>query len=108
MARSGKAAAPDFKEFEYTGKEFKYSGRIYPKTTKSGDKIDSTVMSVCLNGVFTVKGCHLIQSDKKTWIQFPQYKDNSGNYVSYVYTDKEFSQAELDKVAEEAEKALNS
>ena len=47
-----------------------------------------------------------MQSDKNTWIAFPQYKDSKGNYQSYVYVDKAYSEAELDKVAAAAEEAV--
>lgn len=47
-----------------------------------------------------------MQSDKNTWIAFPQYKDSKGNYQSYVYVDKAYSEAELDKVAQAAEEAV--
>ena len=107
MARRNTSKKENFKEFSFDGKEIKYSGRIYPDSTQSSKKVDYTAMTLTLNGVITIKGCKLMQSDKNTWISFPQWKDKNDEYQSYVYVDKEFSQAELDKVAEAAEKALS-
>ena len=109
MARkSTKKSADNFKEFSYEGKEFKYSGRIYPDSKKESKACDITPMSLTLNDVITIKGCRLMQSDKNTWIAFPSWEDKKGDWQSYVYVDKEFSQEELDKVAAEAEKALDT
>lgn len=108
MARTSKKNGNDstFKEFSYKGKEITFSGRIYPDLKKSTDKVDITPMNLTINGVISIKGCRLMQSDKTTWIAFPQYKDSKGNFVSYVYVDKEYSEAEFDKVAAAAEDAL--
>ena len=108
MARTAKKSEKEstFKEFEFKGKEITFSGRIYPDLKKSGDKVDITPMNLTINGVISIKGCRLMQSDKNTWIAFPQYKDSKGNYQSYVYVDKAYSEEELDKVAAEAEKAI--
>lgn len=109
MARTAKTKneASSFREFEFRGKEITISGRIYPDLKKSGDKVDITPMNLTINGVISIKGCRLMQSDKNTWIAFPQYKDSKGNYQSYVYVDRAYSEAELDKVAAEAEKAIS-
>lgn len=106
MARTASANTQKYKDVEFTGKEFKYTVRIWNTLTKKGDKIDVTPMTVTLNGVLSVKGCKLIQSDNATWISFPQYKDKDGQYVSYIYTDKEFSQAEIDELAKAIEEAI--
>ncbi len=105
MARSGSTQKKEasYKEFEFTGREFKYTGRIYPDMKTKGEKVDTTPFSLCLNGVLTIKNCKLIQSDKSTWIQFPQYKTKTGDFQSYIYVDKEFSQAELDGLAQQLE-----
>ena len=108
MARTAKTENKEstFREFKFKGKEILFSGRIYPDLKKSGDKVDITPMNLTINGVISIKGCRLMQSDKNTWIALPQYKDSKGNYQSYVYVDKAYSEAELDKVALEAEKAM--
>lgn len=107
MARKSTKKEDNFKEFEYDGKEFKYTGRIYPDSTKEGKKCNITSMNLCLNGVITIKFCKLFQSDKNTWISFPQYETKKGDYENYFFIEKEFSEKELSKVAEAAEKALD-
>ena len=104
MARETKSAV-DYKDFEYSGKEFKYSGRIWIGKKDSKAKADRTPMSLTLNGVITIKGCKLIQTDSSCFISFPQYKKQSGDYDSYIYTPKEFND-ELDQVAKAAEAAI--
>lgn len=109
MARKGNGKKADktanYKEFEYDGKEFKYSGRIYPDSKKSTDKCDITPLNLTLNGVITIKGCKLMQTDDNTWISFPQWQDKDKNWQSYFYIPKDFE--EMDKVAEAAEKVLD-
>ena len=104
MARETKATV-DYKDFEYSGKEFKYSGRIWIGKKDSKAKADRTPMSLTLNGVITIKGCKLIQTDSSCFISFPQYKKKDGSYDSYIYTPKEFND-ELDQVAKAAEAAI--
>lgn len=108
MARKGnKKEKKDYKEFEFPGKEFKYSGRVYPDSTKTAGKVDITNMSLCLNGVITIKYCKLMQSDNSTWISFPQYKDKNDDYQDYFFIEKEFSKEELSVLAEIIEKLLD-
>ena len=87
--------ATNFKEFEFDGKEFKFTGRIYPDLKKSGDKVDTTPFSLCLNGVITIRNCKLVQSDKSSWISWPQYQTKNGAYSSYIYIDRAFNEAEI-------------
>lgn len=103
MARTN--SNKEFKEFTYDGKEFKYTGRIWPGLKNSGQNADRTPMNLTLNGVITIKGCKLIQTDKSVFISFPQYKKQDGSYDSYIFTPKEYT--ELDEVAKAAEKVLN-
>ena len=106
MARSAtQTQKPNYKDVEFTGKEFIYNVRIWLKTNR-GDRVDTTPITITLNDVISIKGCKLVQSDSKSWISFPQYMDKDGQYTSYIYVDKEFSQAEMDKLAVEVEKAL--
>ena len=95
----------NFVEFEYDGKEFKYSGRLYPDSQTETKKCTITPMSLTLNGVITIKGCKLMQTDNKTWINFPQYQDKEKKWQSYFFIPKEFE--EIVKVAEAAEKAMD-
>lgn len=108
MARKSSNEKKDnFKEFEYTGKEFKWTGRVYPGTTKKTEKTDRTLINLTLNGIITIKGCNLVQSDSKSWIAWPSYKDSKNEYQSYVYIPKEANE-ELDKLCEVIEKALDA
>lgn len=99
MARKAKETKQEEKknyiEFTFKGKEIDYSGRIYPDLKKSTNAIDITPMNITINDVITIKGCKLIQSDKDSWIDFPQYKDKDGKYQSYVYVDRAYSDSEL-------------
>ena len=108
MARKAKKSEANYKEFSYEGKEFKYSGRLYPDSQKETKKCTITPMSLTLNDVLTIKGCRLMQTDKNAWIAYPSWEDKNKEYQSYIYVDKEFSQEELDKVAEAAEKVLDA
>lgn len=101
-----KETKKNYIEFTFKGKEIDYSGRIYPELKKSTDALDITPMSLTINGVITIKGCKLMQSDKSSWINFPQYKDKNGGYMSYVYVDRAFSDSELAALVEELEKLL--
>lgn len=107
MARAKKAEAKEsFKEFQFDGKEFRYSGRIYPENKKETKKCDITPMNITLNGLITIKGCKLFQSDKNSWIQFPQYQSGE-DYKDYIYCPKELNE-ELDALVEEIEKVLDA
>ena len=110
MARKSKESkkANNFKEFSYEGKEFKYSGRLYPDSQTETAKCTITPMSLTLNDVITIKGCRLMQTDDNTWIAYPSWKDKKDEYQSYIYVDKDFSKEELDKVAEAVEKVLDT
>lgn len=105
MAKKSKKT-DNFKEFKYEGKEFTYSGRIYPDSAKESKECDITPMSLTLNDVITIKGCKLMESKKNTWIAFPAWEDKKGDWNSYVYVDKEFSKEEIDKVAEAVAEAI--
>lgn len=93
------------KEFSYDGKEFKWTGVLWSDFKKSSEWADRTPMSLTINGVITIKGCKLIQTDKDCFISWPQYQKKDGNYDSFVYAPKEFNE-ELEAVAKAAEKAL--
>lgn len=110
MARKAKEETKkeqkNYKEFSFKGKEIDYTGRVYPDLQKSTDACDITPMSLTINGVITIKGCKLMQSDKSSWISFPQYKDKDGKYLSYIYVDRAFSDSELDELVKVIEKVI--
>ena len=109
MARKTKEnkETKNYKEFSFKGKEIDFTGRIYPDLQKSTDALDITPMSLTINGVITIKGCKLMQSDKASWISFPQYKDKSGDYQSYVYVDRAYSDKELADLVNVLEKLID-
>ena len=104
MARKA-AKEATFIEFEYDGKEFKYSGRLYPENQKETKKCTIVPMSLCLNGMITIKGCKLFRSDKNSWIQGPQY-ESSKEYKDYLFVDKGLNK-ELDGLVVELENLLD-
>lgn len=108
MARKA-AKESNFIEFTFDGKEFKYSGRMYPDNQTETAKCTITPMTLCLNGMITIKGCKLFQSDKNVWIQGPQYASGKGKnveYKDYLYIDKDLNK-ELDALVAELEKLLD-
>lgn len=93
-----------FKEFEMKGKQFDYSGRVYPDNKREAGKLTIYPMSLTLDGVFTIKGCSLMMTKDNLWVAFPQYKSGD-DYKDYVYTDKDLNE-DLDNLASVIEKAI--
>lgn len=76
-------------EYKYTGKNFEYSGRIYPGKDGNGKVKREWLMGMTLNGVFAIKGVWLKQtSTGKVFFTFPQYKSGD-KYMSYIFTEHE-------------------
>lgn len=94
----------NFKEYEMKGKQFDYSGRVYPDNKREAGKLTIYPMSLTLDGVFTIKGCSLMMTKDNLWISFPQYKSGD-DYKDYVYTDKDLNE-DLDNLAAVVEKAI--
>ena len=94
-----------FKEFEFKGKNFTYSGRLYPDSQREAGKLTITPMSLCINGLITIKGCSFYETKDNLWVVGPQYKAGD-DYRDYLYIDKEINE-EMDKLAEEINKALS-
>ena len=76
-----------FKEFEVKGKNFNYSGRIYPDNKREAGKLTIYPMSLCINGLITIKGCSYYETSNNCWVGGPQYKGKDG-YNDYLYIDK--------------------
>ena len=109
MARTKKQEA-SYKEFEVKGVIFRYSGRMYPDKAIETAKCTIIQMSLCLNDVFTIKGCKLFRTDKNSWIQGPQYaagKGKDAEWKDYLYIDKELN-TEMDALVSELEKILDA
>lgn len=91
----------NFREFKFSGKVFEYTGRVYKKTEGKGKVISRAGVQLCLNGVFTLKGIHLVETEENYFLTFPQYKSGD-DWKSYVYIpqdNKEFAQ-ELDDLTD--------
>ena len=93
-------------EFEFEGKEFSYSGRLYPDNAKETKKCTIIPLSLCLNKVFTIKGMKLWRSDKNSWLTGPSYQSGD-DYKDYLYIDKDFSDHELDNLIAHLEELLD-
>lgn len=89
--------AANFKEFSFNGKHFEYSGRIYPERKREAGKLTITPMSLCLDGIFTVKGCSLYKTKDNVWIGGPQFKSGD-EYKDYLYLDTELN-VDMDELA---------
>lgn len=105
MPRKSTKKEAAYKEFKYDGKEFQYTGRLYPDNKKETKKCEIIPLSLCLNGVITIKGMKLWRSDKNSWITGPSYQSGD-EYKDYLYIDKDFN--EIDKLVEELEKILDA
>ena len=97
-------ATNGFKEFEYSGDDYEFTGRLYPDLAKTYGKVKSIPLSLTIDSLMSIKGCSLKVTDKNTWISFPEYKNKNGDYVSYVYVDKE--QTAFDELAGHLESLL--
>ena len=84
----------EFKEFKHTGSTFEYTGRVYPAREGKGKVKNTYYLSVTLNGVFTINGAYLVETENNCFIKWPQYQVKE-EYKSYIFTDKEFNK-ELD------------
>ena len=79
-----------YKVFKYTGKVFEYSGRIYPSKEGKGKVLRTWGLQLVLNGVFTLKGVYLVETESTVFLKYPQYQKDK-EYVSYVFIDKELN-----------------
>ena len=84
---NGASKSNGFKEFEMKGKNFNYSGRIYPDSKREAGKLTIYPISLCINGLITIKGCSYYETEKNCWIGGPQFKAGD-DYKDYLYIDK--------------------
>lgn len=105
MAKKGKAKEAEFIEFEVEGKEFDYSGRLFPERQREAGKLTITPMSLCISGLITIKGCSFYQTKDNAWIGGPQYKSGD-DYKDYLYIDKKLNK-DMDELAEELAELLS-
>ena len=104
MAARKNSNSSSFKEFEMKGESFDYSGRVYVDKKREAGKLTIYPMSLCINGVITIKGCSFYQTKDNIWVGGPQYKAGD-DYKDYLYIDKELNK-EMDALAEEIEKVI--
>lgn len=95
----------EFKEFEVEGKEFTYTGRLFVDRQREAGKLTITPMSLCLNGLITIKGCSFYQTKNNQWVGGPQYKVGE-DYNNYLFFDKSLNK-DMDKLAEELDKLID-
>jgi len=94
----GASASKGFKEFEVRGMNFHYSGRIYPDNKREAGKLTIYPMSLCINGLITIKGCSYYETENNCWVGGPQFKAGD-DYKDYLYIDKSNNE-DMDALAE--------
>lgn len=104
MASKKREESKKFREFEFKGEVFGYSGRIYTENQRTAGKLTITPISLCLNDVITIKGCSFMETKDNMWISGPSYKVGD-EYKDYLYFDKDLN-PDLDKLAEVISKEL--
>lgn len=93
-----KTSKNEFKEFSFSGKNFEYSGRIYPSREGSGKVLRSWGMYLCLNGVFTLSGVRLTETKSNIFLSYPSYQSGD-DYKSYVFIDDD-GKEDIDRLVE--------
>lgn len=102
--KTSNQATNSFKEFELKGNSFDYSGRIYVDRKREAGKLTIYPITLCLNGVITIKGCSFYETSNNMWVGGPQYKQGD-EYKDYLYIDKEIND-DMDALAEAIEKVI--
>ena len=97
--------ATGFKEFEFSGDNFDYSGRIYVDRKREAGKLTIYPVSLTLNGLITIKGCSFYETTNNMWVGGPQFKSGE-EYKDYLYIDKE-NNKDMDALAEAISAAIN-
>ena len=95
----------NFIEFNMKGKEFDYSGRIFADSKREAGKLTIYPMSLCINGLLTIKGCSYYETSKNCWIGGPQFKSGD-DYKDFLYIDKNLN-PDMDRLAEEIGKLVD-
>ena len=92
---ASKETGKEFLEFEYEGKTFDYTGRIYPKKEGKGNVVSKHGMSITLNKNFTI---NIVETADSFFISWPQYSAGDA-FKSYIYVDKVLND-EIDKLTQ--------
>lgn len=103
--KTSNQATNSYKEFESKGHFFTYSGRIYVDRKREAGKLTIYPITLCLNGVITIKGCNFYETSNNMWVGGPQYKQGD-EYKDYLYIDKEIND-DMDALAEAIEKVID-
>lgn len=103
-AKKQSSNATNYKEFEMKGDSFDFTGRVYVDKKREAGKLTIYPMSLCINGVITIKGCSFYETANNMWVGGPQYKQGD-DYKDYLYIDKSINE-EMDNLAEVIEKVI--
>lgn len=95
----------NFKEFDVKGKNFNFTGRVYTDRKREAGKLTIYPMSLCINGLITIKGCSYYETANNMWVGGPQFKSGD-EYKDYLYIDKEAAE-DMDALAEAINSILN-
>lgn len=79
-----------FKECSVNGVHYDYTCRVYVNNAKTFGKVTSVPVSLTIDDLITIKGCHYKYTEKNNWIEFPEYK-SSDEYKSYFYIAEEMN-----------------
>lgn len=79
-----------FKDCGVTGVHYDYVCRVYVNNAKTFGKVTSVPVSLTIDNLITIKGCHYKYTEKNNWIEFPEYKSGD-EYKSYFYIDEEMN-----------------
>ena len=103
--KTNKAEEPKFKEFNYSGKTFEYSGRLYEAKEGKGKVKSRSYMSLVLNDSITINGCYFtVLDDGAAFISYPQYQKDK-EYKSYIFVDKELNE-EIEELGKKLKKLV--
>ena len=79
-----------FKECSCSGVHYDYTCRVYVDNAKTFGKVTSVPVSLTIDDLITIKGCHYKYTEKNNWIEFPEYKSGDG-YKSYFFIAEEMN-----------------
>lgn len=100
MAKATKETKKTFKEFNVTGSNGNtFVGRLWLENVKETEKAVITPLSLTINGLVIV-GCKLIESEKGSFISFPQYLGKDGEYKDLVFFTSKDDFSDLKELVE--------
>ena len=78
----------DYKDCACSGVHYDYTCRVYVDNAKTFGKVTSVPVSLTIDDLITIKGCHYKYTDNNNWIEFPEYKSGD-QYKSYFFIAEE-------------------